>query len=280
MMALIDCHTHTEISPDSDAKLGDMLKAAQDAGLAAYAVTDHIELCRFYPQGYYKTRPRNEEDFYDYASRFEQAMQQNLRAKELTDGLQFISGIEMGEPDVDFPLAEELYRDERLDFTIASLHELQGKLDFYFLDYTKENPDALLESYFAALLKIASHDCYDVLGHITYPLRYMEGDAGIAVDMAKYRDIIAEIFRTAIHNHKGIELNTSGYRQTYGKPFPDEELLRLYKDLGGKYLTLGSDAHKPEDVAGGIAQGAALVKAVGFEQVCYYQKHEPHFIKL
>ncbi len=279
-MALIDCHTHTEISPDSDAKLGDMLAAAQHAGLAAYAVTDHIELCRFYPQGYYKTHPRNEEDFYDYASRFEAAMQQNLRAKELANGLTFISGIEMGEPDVDFPLAEELYRDERLDFTIASLHELQGKLDFYFLDYTKEDPDALLESYFAALLKIAAHDCYDVLGHITYPLRYMEGDAGIRIDMAKYRDCIAEIFRTAIRDHKGIELNTSGYRQTYGKPFPDEALLRLYKDLGGKYLTLGSDAHKPEDVAGGIAQGAALAGAVGFEQVCYYLGHEPHFIAL
>ena len=80
-MALTDCHTHTEISPDSEAKIADMFTAAQNAGLAAYAVTDHIELCRWYPQGYYKTQPRNEEDFYDYAVRFEGECSEDQRAR-------------------------------------------------------------------------------------------------------------------------------------------------------------------------------------------------------
>lgn len=280
-MAYIDCHTHTEISPDSDAKLSDMLASAQNAGLAAYAVTDHIELCRWYPQGYYKSKPRNEEDFYDYAQRWERSMEQNSLAKCLCPaGMHFVCGIELGEPDADFGLAESLYKDKRLDFTIASLHELQGKLDFYFLDYARENVEALLERYFHDLLAIAKHGWYDVLGHITYPLRYIEGDAGIPVDMAKYRDCIAEIFKVAIAEGKGIELNTSGYRQTYGKPFPDAELLRLYKDLGGKILSLGSDAHKPADVAGGIAEGAVLAQACGFDKVCFFDRHEPMFISL
>ena len=280
-MALTDCHTHTEISPDSEAKITDMLTAAQNAGLAAYAVTDHIELCRWYPQGYYKTQPRNEEDFYDYAVRFELSMAQNLMMREqCPEDMAFVCGIEMGEPDVDWKLSSRIYLDERLDFVIASLHELQGKLDFYFLDYTKEDVEPLLDRYFTDLLAIAQHDCYDVLGHITYPLRYIEGEAGIRVKHERCREAAAEIFRAAIALGKGIELNTSGYRQKYGKPFPDETLLRLYKDLGGTILTLGSDAHKPEDVAGGIAQGADLARACGFEKVCYYQKHEPHFITL
>ena len=279
-MQLTDCHTHTDISPDSDAKIADMLAAARQADLFAYAVTDHIELTRWYPQGYYKAHPRNEEDFFDYAARFELAMQQNLRAKETAGDMTFISGTELGEPDVDFVLAERIYRDPRLDFVIASLHELQGKLDFYFLDYTQEDPDALLERYYTTLLTIAEHDCYDVLGHITYPLRYIEGDAGIPVDAAKYRDMIAEIFKAVITRGKGIELNTSGYRQTYGKPFPDGDLLRLYKDLGGKILTLGSDAHRPEDVAGGIAEGAELARATRFDRIAYYLRHDPLYISI
>lgn len=280
-MAWIDCHTHTEISPDSEAKFADMLAAAQNAGLAAYAVTDHIELCRYYPQGYYKARPRNGEDFFNYAERWERSMTQNSLAKDLCGGkMQFISGIELGEPDVDFALGESLYRDKRLDFTIASLHELQGKLDFYFLDYRKEDVGALLTRYFDTLLSIAKWGYYDVLGHITYPLRYIEGDAGIPVDMTAYRDVIAEIFKAVIAGGKGIELNTSGYRQSYGKPFPDAQLLRLYRDLGGRILSLGSDAHRPEDVAGGIAQGAALAQSAGFDQVCCFVQHEPHFISL
>jgi histidinol-phosphatase (PHP family) len=279
-MQLTDCHTHTDISPDSDAKIASMLAAARQADLFAYAVTDHIELTRWYPQGYYKAHPRNEEDFFNYAARFELAMQQNLRAKETAGDMTFISGTELGEPDVDFALAERIYRDPRLDFVIASLHELQGKLDFYFLDYTQEDPDALLERYYTTLLTIAEHDCYDVLGHITYPLRYIEGDAGIPVDAAKYRDMIAEIFKAVIARGKGIELNTSGYRQTYGKPFPDGDLLRLYKDLGGKILTLGSDAHRPEDVAGGIAEGAELARATGFDRIAYYLRHDPLYISI
>lgn len=279
-MQLADCHTHTHISPDSEAALPDMLRKAQELGLFAYAVTDHVELCRWYPQGYYRTLPRNEEDFFDYAARFEQSMAQNAIARELAQGLIFMNGIELGEPNADFGLASSVCKDRRLDFVIASLHELPGKLDFYFLDYAKEDVPALLTTYFTTLLQIAEWNGFDVLGHITYPLRYIVGDAGIPVDMTQYRDIIAEIFRTVIRNGKGIELNTSGYRQTYGKPFPDAELLRLYKDLGGQLLTLGSDAHKPEDVGAGIAEGAALAKSVGFDRIAYYMRHDPCYITI
>lgn len=279
-MLLMDCHTHTEISPDSEASVTGMCERARALGLRAYAVTDHVELCRYFPQGYYGTQPRNEEDFFDYAARFERAMQQNEEARAQCRDLCFVSGIEMGEPDADFGLAQSLYRDKRLDFTIASLHELQGRLDFYFLDYTKEDVPALLDAYFTALEAISVHDCYDVLGHITYPLRYIEGEAGIRVPMERYRERIAQILKNVIARGKGIELNTSGYRQRYGRPFPEEGLLRLYRDLGGTVLTLGSDAHCPEDVGGGIAQGAALAAACGFDKVCYFLRHEPYWIEL
>ncbi len=280
-MILTDCHTHTEISPDSDAALFSMCQKAQELGLQAYAVTDHIELCRYYPQGYYQAKPRNEEDFFDYAARWEQSMQQNTLAKALLSGkLNFISGIELGEPNADFSLAESLYQDKRLDFVIASLHELPDKLDFYFLDYQQEDTDRLLEAYFSVLLEISRKDCFDVLGHVTYPLRYIAGDAGIPVNMELYHEMLAECFKAVIQNGKGIELNTSGYRQKYGKPFPDEELLKLYRDLGGKILTLGSDAHKPEDLGSGIAQGTKLAQSCGFDRICYFLQHEPHFIKL
>ncbi|MDE6708713.1 MAG: histidinol-phosphatase HisJ family protein [Oscillospiraceae bacterium] len=279
-MQLLDCHTHTEISPDSSAKFSDMYQQAKNLNLHAWAVTNHIELCRYYSQDFYATQPRNEEDFFDYASRWEISMQQNQLAKELifNKNMQFINGIELGEPNSDFGLAESLYQDKRLDFVIASLHELPDKLDFYFLDYTQENISDLLENYFSILLEITKHDCYDVLGHITYPLRYITGDAGIKINIKIYQDYIAEIFKSVIANHKGIELNTSGYRQSYGKPFPDENLLKLYKNLGGKILTLGSDAHCPEDLGKGISKGIALANACGFDKVCYYLRHEAYFI--
>lgn len=279
-MLPMDCHTHTCCSPDSDAPAGLMIARAEALGLQAYALTDHIELCRFFPQGFYGVPARNEEDFFDYAARYEQSMQQNQLAKDLYKGkMQLISGIEMGQPNADLSLAESLLQDKRLDFVIASLHELPDKLDFFFLDYAEEDTDALLYAYFAELLKICRWGKFDVLGHLTYPLRYL-ADAGISVDMTKWREPAAECLKAVIRNGRGIEINTSGYRQSYGRPFPDQECLELYRDLGGTILTLGSDAHRPEDVGGGIAQGAALAKACGFEKVCYFLRHEPHYIEL
>lgn len=280
-MLIMDCHTHTAVSPDSDAAVSDMSRRAGELGLQAWAITDHIELCRWYPQEHYGTQPRNDEDFFDYAAKWEQAMQQNLSARDTSpENCTLISGIELGEPDADFSLAEKLYHDDRLDFVIASMHELRDKLDFYFLDYENEDVDALLEAYFTAELAVCRWGYFDVLGHITYPLRYIEGEAGIRVDMKKYKTYIAECFQAVIRNGRGIELNTSGYRQRYGKPFPEEELLRLYKDLGGRILSLGSDAHSPADLGGGILQGAALAKACGFGKACYFLRHEPHWIEL
>jgi histidinol-phosphatase (PHP family) len=280
-MLPMDCHTHTELSPDSSARLSDMCRRAAEIGCTAYAATDHVELCRFYPQDFYGVPARNEEDFFDYAARYHRSMEQNMLIKStLPDDFTFISGIELGEPNADFALADSLLQDQRLDFVIASLHELPEKLDFYFLDYTQENVPALLEQYFTVLLQICRWGKFDVLGHLTYPLRYITGDAGIPVDSAMYRDWAAECFKAVIRNGKGIELNTSGYRQAYGKPFPDEELLRLYRDLGGSLLSLGSDAHCPADVGGGIAQGAALARAAGFDRICYFLRHEPHFIEI
>ncbi len=280
-MLPMDCHTHTSYSPDSDAPLSAMLDRAQAIGLQAYAVTDHIELCRFWPQGYYGTQPRNEEDFFDYAALYEASVAAFCAERERRNTqMQLVCGIELGEPNADFALAESVLKDCRLDFAIASLHELPEQLDFYFLDYQKEDPVKLLDTYFSELLRICEWGKFDVLGHLTYPLRYMSGDAGIVLPMERWREMIAECFKAVIRNRKGIEVNTSGYRQAYGKPFPELEYLQLYRDLGGTQLSLGSDAHRPEDVGAGIAEGAALAKQAGFDKVCYYLRHEPHFIDL
>ncbi|MDE6730579.1 MAG: histidinol-phosphatase HisJ family protein [Oscillospiraceae bacterium] len=276
-MPLLDCHTHTKFSPDSDADPLRMYNRAKEIGLKVWAITDHVELCRYYSQDFYQTEPRNEEDFFDYRSIFENSVSENYQMQY--KNLIFCNGIELGEPNADFQLAEKLYQDQRLDFVIASLHELPDYLDFYFLDYQQENIRELLEQYFAILLEITKHNCYDVLGHLTYPVRYL-AEAGIAISMQDYRDCIAEILKSVISHGKGIELNTSGYRQAYGKPFPDEELLRLYRDLGGKILTFGSDAHCPEDLGKGIPEGMALAKACGFENAAYYLNHNAYYINL
>ena len=70
-----------------------------------------------------------------------------------------------------------------LDFVIGSIHNLspaKGGKDFYFLDYT--TPRACyeaLDDYFDSLAQLVHLDCWDTMGHIIYPLRYMQKILGI-----------------------------------------------------------------------------------------------------
>ena len=138
---------------------------------------------------------------------------------------------------------------------------------------------ALFHENLQEIARLANTDTYDVLGHITYALRYMAA-AGVHLELAPYREELAEIFRIVIARGKGIEINTSGLRQAYGDTFPNLECLKLYRDLGGEILTIGSDAHSNLDLGKGIAQGLDIARAAGFTNIAYFEKHEPQFLKL
>ena len=76
---------------------------------------------------------------------------------------------------------------------------------------------------------------------------------------------------------KGIELNTSGFRYGLGSPHPNIEILKRYKELGGKIITLGSDAHKAEDLASHFDIAQDILRDVGFKEVAVYRKRKPIF---
>lgn len=251
----IDCHTHSGNSPDGTGTVGGLCRRAISLGLEALAITEHVELNRWHSQGYYGTTPRNDEEEYSYYKRMEKAMKDNHAAKEAYGNrLHIISGIELGQIPCDFGLADSVMQDNRLDFVIASLHELKNKPDFYFLNYRTEDVPKLLEQYFSELLTLCQWGKFDVLGHMTYPLRYIEGEAGMPVDLSAYEEQIHECLKALVNNGCGLELNTSGLRQKYGKPFPTLEYIKLYREMGGESLSIGSDAHCAEDVGSGIKE--------------------------
>ena len=118
-------------------------------------------------------------------------------------------------------------------------------------------------------------DCYDVLGHIIYPLRYMNRRDGNHVALERYLPQLRRIFTTVAARGRGIEVNTCR-----GETVEDwREVLTLYRDCGGKIVTLGSDAHAPADVGRGIPQAAALLKELGFD-LAVYEKRQAKLIPL
>lgn len=278
---MTDCHTHTSISPDGENTVSDGAQKAIQLNLDAYAVTEHCEANRLFGPSEDCKGKYNKEHYYFNFDIFQKSMSQNMKIKEMfSSSLNFINGIELGQATHDFDSAEKIISDERLDFTIGSMHELPGKEDFAFLDYKKENINLLLSEYFSELLKLCTWGKFDVLGHLTYPLRYIEGEKKINVDISCFDEIIMKCFRIIASYDKGIEINTSGLRQLYAKTFPELRYIRMFRECGGKIITIGSDSHCTNDIGRGISDGADLARAAGFDRVFYFKKHIPYSIQL
>ena len=100
------------------------------------------------------------------------------------------------------------------------------------------------------------------------------------MDLDRHRDQIDQIFRLLIQKDKALEVNTSGLRQKIGRTLPDLPLLRRYRELGGRLVTLGSDAHCTEDLGKGIDEGMETLKAAGFTEFALYVQRQPVLLPL
>ena len=165
---------------------------------------------------------------------------------------------------------------------LGSLHNwigAQNNQDFYFTNFTADPglcrqavENALSHTW--ALVK-EYPDCYDSLAHINYPLRYMARD-GQHLTLESFRDQVEEIFRQVAASGHALEVNTCrGMSLEEWLP-----LLRWFKDCGGEYVTVGSDAHQPEHMALGIPEALELLREAGFSHVTTYQGRRPVCHKL
>ncbi|BAK97271.1 histidinol phosphate phosphatase family protein [Oscillibacter valericigenes Sjm18-20] len=264
-MYLADYHTHSRVSPDGHVSMLEMASAALEAGLNEICFTDHFE-----PVEPRTTIPRKT---FDWAA--QKAEYADVTAR-WNGPVKLRLGLELGDSSVDEALVERLLVGmPELDFIIGSVHMLSKKFKFQDLAWIQE-PDektcyAELEDYLENMLQMARWGKFTVLGHMTLPMRYMNDKRGFHVSMDGYGAEVEAILRTLIENGCGIEVNTN----RGGQPLPGARWLKLYRRLGGEIITLGSDAHRPEDVGRGIREGQALLRECGFTRFCTFEKTKP-----
>lgn len=282
---IMNLHTHTHHSPDAAPDtVADRIAAAQNIGLRFMAVTDHVEINRFYPADYYGIKP-SPDDLYDEKAYNGKAVFAGsvaeisaAKAAAANAGVTLLCGAEIGQIPQDIEKSTALYRDPRMDLVLGSVHELPGKPDFYFLDYDKEDIPALIAAYFDEVLRLAQTDCWDVLSHLTYGLRYLPNRA--AYDLTPHLPVIDAIFDTVITQNKAIELNGSGLKSSPPFTDPDFALLKRYRKAGGRHLTISTDAHQTEYLGYGIDKLENMAREAGFSELTWFEKHEPMLIPL
>ena len=263
-MYLADYHTHTRCSPDARNTMAEMAAAAAAAGLDEICFTDHVE-----PLEWNLTVPKGTDHDWQPAERaFAQA--------EAAGGtIRLRLGAELGDAPWDFAWAErQLARAPQLDFVIGSIHSLPPPVDCnlaLFAPADEAVARAGLADYLTQLERLARWGRFHVLGHLTLPLRYLNERRGFHLTFDGFETEIAQILRLVVEKGLGIEVNTN-----HGNtPLPDEKWLRMYRQLGGEIITLGSDAHRISDVGCAIREGQALLRTCGFRRFCTFDRGEP-----
>ncbi len=259
---ILDMHAHTDNSYDGKHSTMFLCEQAVDLGLRAVAFTDHLEMDFYREKRFDRTALQS---FFEVAK-----ARNSFRGKLIV-----CVGVELGQPLYNLEEAEELLGRMPYDFVIGSVHNLRGMEDFWYLDYKEHDIDKLLREYFDELLAMAQWGKFDTLAHLTYPLRYIVGEQGFPVDMARYSGQVDAILSAVIAADKALEINTSGLRQKLKNTTPDESIVRRFKELGGKYITIGSDAHYAQHLGAGVPEGMALAQRCGFTSVTLYQNREP-----
>ena len=115
----------------------------------------------------------------------------------------------------------------------------------------------------------------DVLTHLTCPLRYIIGKYGFTVNLERFYDKISAILQYVIDHELALEVNTSSYN-VLNDFMPGREIIKKYYNMGGRIITLGSDAHVAENAAIHFEKAVAFLKEIGIENVYYYKKRKKY----
>ncbi|MDF2838953.1 MAG: Histidinol-phosphatase [Evtepia sp.] len=268
-MFIADSHTHSICSPDGVVPMTEMAKGAVRAGISSLCITDHCDFLSLDGM----ERITN----YDWMPLL--AQYQEMRS-QWGSHIDLPLGLEFGMGFLDPQAAETVLALPELDFVIGSVHNLSeeaGGKDFYCVSYETEADCYLaLDNYFSSMERLAEGKFYDVLGHIIYPLRYMNGNYQYPISLWKYTDQIRVILKKAVESGRGMEVNT-WKGKTLNEWIP---VLQLYKECGGEIITVGSDAHDPEPIGRGVKHAYAMLSDLGFRYVANYHERKPQFWKL
>ena len=259
---LIDMHVHSDNSPDGKHSPMYICECAVRNKLGAIAITDHCETDTFFKEKY------NNMVFHSF---FETS-----KARSAFEGeLLVLIGLELGQPLSNKELADKIVSHHNYDFILGSIHTPDGFTeDIKEIEYDRLDVYKFMEDYFLQLTEIAKWDGCDALAHITCPMRRIQGKYHIDFDYSKISSVTELLLKTMISYGKALEINTSGLRQSIGLTMPDINIIKRYRELGGRLLTIGSDAHDANDCGKGIKEGMSIAKDCGFDKLTFYVNRE------
>ncbi len=263
---IADYHLHTFFSGDSEADPHDMADRAIALGMTTICFTDHCDTDSEEPEFILAT-----EKYIPYML--------DLR-EEYRGRLDIRIGVELG---LQTHLAEKhnAYVEKwPFDFVIASRHLVDGIDPYYEQAFEGKEDGVVYRNYLEQLLEnLKVFHNYQAAGHIDYVVRYGRHKAR-DYNCKDYADVVDAILHQIIEDGNGIEVNSAGLSKGLDFPNPHYDIVKRYKELGGEYVTIGSDAHEPGMIGAHFLHICDFLKSVGFRYLTDYEQKIPKLIQI
>lgn len=251
MLSMCDLHTHSHFSIDSSASIESMCMGALSKSITCIAFSEHYDL-----------NPNDEGYGFFKPEQFSRAIES--ARKQFSGQLTILKGVEFSEPHL-YPKEFAALNDQEYDVIIGSIHMLQDQYVGAQEILSRYSIEELYEQYFHVMLEAVRFAGFDVLAHFDLPKRYWKQSMTIS-------PVIEEILTALVRSDIALEINTSSLRRGTEESMPNREILKKYAELGGKMVTLGSDAHKPEDVGADFDYAQALLREFPQLEVGYFER--------
>ncbi len=256
-MKFYDTHVHTTFSPDAHSTVEEVVEKSQGEGFGVI-ITDHYEMgtgkedeFRFEPDAYFeKLNPWRGKGFQVGVE-----LDLILEAKEEINS--FIKG-------------------QDFDFILGAIHAVDKEEVFsesYFTGISKKEAYTKYLIYVLECLKVFPQ--INSLAHYDFISRYAPYEEGELL-YRDFPDYFDEIFRLLAEGEKALEVNIKGLSKEFLKRY--EDILKRFRELGGRFVTIGCDAHRLKGVGANLVAGYELVSNYSLEPVIFINQ-KPHIIK-
>lgn len=253
----LDSHLHTNFSPDSDVVIDVYATQAVERGVTEIAITDHVDFEPGAPAFGYASFTDRERVVREAADRW------GPRGVLIRFGVE-LTYDRSWEDDIRQHLARHRY-----DFTIGSVHDrvdspygprkVQGWVEGRSLE-------EIVAPSFGEVAAAARSGLFDALGHLDVVKRYLHPFVTKEA-LAAAPELYEPILRALVDSGTALEINTSGLRHPVGETYPSAAIVRRFGDMGGRAVTVGSDAHRAEHFGWALADGYQHARDGGFRSL-------------
>jgi histidinol-phosphatase (PHP family) len=262
----IDYQVHSFRSHDGRATIAEQCRRAVEIGLDELGFSEHKDFDPADPVV----------EYFDY-----EAYMREIETARQTwgDQLKIRAGVEI-DYQVWFEDKIANYLDAHLfDFVIGSVHYVD-RVMLMTPDYNRtRTAQQAYRDYFKAVQDSVLSGLYDILGHLEYANRRGLAAWG-AYHPNDYREELGALFDAMIERGIPLEINTAGLHQGLGICYPTAETVALYAARGGRRLSIGSDAHHPDQLAHAYEEAARIALENKLTHLCIWENRQAREVPL